>query len=473
MPIAKLSYTFLAIEDNPGDFYLIHELLEERFELKALHHAPTFADARKMLGNPELKLDVILLDLSLPDASGESLVNDIISLAGRIPVIALTGNDDLEFSIRSISSGISDYIIKDGLTADFLYKSINYSIERNKINLQLKESEERFIILFQQSPQPAYVYDPATGRIVFANRAASALLGYTTEEFTGMHIRELVYEEDRELADEMVADVLSTDQHSYAEEIRFIEKSGAVHMMELYGTGIVIEGRQLRSVIAIDVTEKLQFENKLTRAIIHTQEDERYEIGTELHDNVCQILASSQMYMSMLFPKLDSESVPLLDQAKDNTVLAIREIRNLSHRLAPAFFEESSLEDSLDRLIGDFILQEDTKVELAVSEKFSTRKPGQDIQLNLYRIIQEQMRNIQKYAKATNVEVVVDIQDEHLVLSVRDNGIGFDMSTVKKGIGIANMRRRAALFGGKTTIISSPGNGCEVQVIIPLQQELQ
>lgn len=107
--------------------------------------------------------------------------------------------------------------------------------------------------------------------------------------------------------------------------------------VELYGTSINLDGKYLRSVIAIDITEKLLFEKKMTRAIIKTQEDERYEIGSELHDNVCQILASSQMYMSMLEPELQQETVNLLEQAKGNTGLAIREIRSLSHRLAPAF----------------------------------------------------------------------------------------------------------------------------------------
>lgn len=470
MPQDNHPYAILAIEDNQGDFFLINEFLEERFSAIALHHAPDFSSARQFLENPPCKLDVILLDLSLPDASGEDLVNAVIRMTKRIPVIVLTGNDDVEFSIRSISFGVSDYLMKDGLNADLLYKSIIYSIERKKINRQLKESEERFSILFQQSPQPVYVYDPVTSKIVQVNKAASDLFGYSMEEFIGMDLSQLVHPDDRQLSDEMINDVIAYNNNSFAEQIRFCRKSGEVLFMELYGSSLVIDGRKLRSVIAIDVTEKLQFENKLTRAIIRTQEDERYEIGTELHDNVCQILASSQMYMSMVMPAVQPDAVSLLDQAKDNTVLAIREIRNLSHRLAPAFFDESSLEDSLERLISDFSIQDDTRVELVVSEKFSTRKPGQDIQLNLYRILQEQMRNIQKYARATRVDVAVDIQEDNLVLHIADNGVGFDMNTVKKGIGIANMRRRAALFGGKALISSAPGKGCEVQVLIPLQK---
>lgn len=242
--------------------------------------------------------------------------------------------------------------------------------------------------------------------------------------------------------------------------------------VELFGTSILLDGKYLRSVIAIDITEKLQFENKMTRAIIKTQEDERYEIGSELHDNVCQILASSQMYMSMVEPSLNNGAVGMLEQAKGNTGLAIREIRNLSHRLAPAFFDESSLEESLERLITDFSIGGDIEIECAVSEKVNAWNLGHDLQLNLYRILQEQMRNIQKYAKATRIDICVDIERHHLTMLVRDNGVGFDVSRVKKGIGIANMKRRAGLFGGAMQINSSVGKGCELLISIPLEKQV-
>jgi len=240
--------------------------------------------------------------------------------------------------------------------------------------------------------------------------------------------------------------------------------------VELYGTSINLEGKYLRSVIAIDITEKLLFEKKMTRAIIKTQEDERYEIGSELHDNVCQILASSQMYLSTLEPELQQETINLLQQAKSNTGLAIREIRNLSHRLAPAFFEESSLEESMDRLIKDFSIGEELQIDCVVSEQVHAIELGQDLQLNLYRILQEQLRNIQKYAQASKVEICVDLEENNLVMLISDNGVGFDITKVKKGIGHANMKRRAELFGGTTKISSSPGKGCQVLVSIPLNK---
>ncbi len=470
MSFDKHPYCILAIEDNPGDFVLITEFLEERISSNKIFHAPDFKTAALLLAEEQQVLDVILLDLSLPDKSGTELVTEVLALAGNLPVIVLTGNADLEFSIRSISFGVSDYLVKDELTADVLYKSIIYSIERKKINKQLKESEERFSTLFQQSPQPMYVYDPATTKMVQVNKAAALFFGYSEEEMQGMSVMDLIYADDVAIARQMAEEVLEDSSNSHAELLRFQKKTGEMAYVELYGTSINLDGKYLRSVIAIDITEKLLFEKKMTRAIIKTQEDERYEIGSELHDNVCQILASSQMYMSMLEPELHQETISLLEQAKGNTGLAIREIRNLSHRLAPAFFDESSLEESMERLINDFSIGDEMQIDCVVSEQVHALELGHDLQLNLYRILQEQLRNIQKYAQASKVDICVDIEGDYLYMQISDNGIGFDMSRVKRGIGIANMKRRAELFGGKTVLISEPGNGCQVLVTIPLNR---
>jgi signal transduction histidine kinase len=178
------------------------------------------------------------------------------------------------------------------------------------------------------------------------------------------------------------------------------------------------------------------------------------------------------MYMSMLEPDLQEETISLLEQAKGNTGLAIREIRNLSHRLAPAFFDESSLEESMERLINDFSIGDEMKIECVVSEQVHALDLGHDLQLNLYRILQEQLRNIQKYAQASRVEICVDLEGDDLTMLISDNGLGFEMAKVKKGIGIANMKRRAELFGGATQISSAPGNGCQVLVTIPLKKSI-
>lgn len=246
------------------------------------------------------------------------------------------------------------------------------------------------------------------------------------------------------------------------------KKNGEIIEVEISSTEITINDRQYKSVIAIDITEKNQYENKITRAIIKTQEDERYDIGGELHDNVCQILAASQFSLGMLQNAVTEEKIHLLDQCKDQVKLALIEIRNLSHRLAPAFFDNSNLEEAFISLFNTFNVSEQAEIFLDVDESVKKYPPSMEIQLNLYRIMQEQLRNILKYANANIIKVVVFIHHQKLKMEITDNGIGFNKDAVVNGIGLANMKRRAELFSGKFEIITSPGNGCSIIINIPL-----
>ncbi|MDZ4757372.1 MAG: PAS domain S-box protein [Bacteroidota bacterium] len=146
MKLNNSDLKFLLIEDNIGDLLLIEEYLKENFSNPTIYRASTFADAVGYL-NKKLEIDVILLDLTLPDLSGEELVLQILKLSGHTSVIVLTGYTGEDFGVSTLSMGISDYLVKDELSASNLNKSIAYSIERKKIEKILKESNERYEIL--------------------------------------------------------------------------------------------------------------------------------------------------------------------------------------------------------------------------------------------------------------------------------------------------------------------------------------
>ena len=345
------NYALLIIEDNDGDFLLIHHLLAEKILAPQITHVRSLKEAKEVLTAQIIAYDIVLLDLSLPDCDGELLIIEIVGLCPESPVIVLTGYADIEFGIRSLSLGIFDYLLKEEINASSLFKSILFNIERKKTRRSLEE-----------------------------------------------------------------------------------------------------------------------FEHKLTRAIIKTQEDERYEIGTELHDNVGQLLASSLMMLGMMEKAGFAGQKKWFDQCKENLLLACVEIRNLSHRLAPAFFEDMTLKDTFKSLLYSFNTDKKYVISLHFDAKAGKYLVDRDMQLNFYRILQEQLSNIRKYAGATTVGVDVLIHDKNLQLRISDNGVGFDVRTVKRGIGLANIRRRAELFFGRLEVHSRPGNGCELTVEIPLQK---
>jgi PAS domain S-box-containing protein len=459
-------YNILIVEDNPGDLVLIKDYLWEQIEEPHILHSKNYSEAAAIISFGKPVFDVILLDLSLPDKSGQNLVIDILKIAGSVPVIILTGYTGINFSVKSISMGVSDYLIKDDLNPTSLYKSITYCIERKKSISLLKESEKRYSDLFRLNPQPMWVYDPSNYKFTQVNKAAIDHYGYSEEEFLSMNIMDI-------RPKQYYAEVMAAGAKDYPGEIfkgKFIhfKKSGEAIEVEIFSNFVMINNKEFKLVIANDITEKTLIEHQITRAIIKTQEDERYEIGAELHDNVCQILATSRISLGMLKESLDPAALQLFTQCREYIDLAIDEIRNLSHRLAPAFFNDSTLEQAFEILLSTFNIEEKYKTTLYFDKALAKLDIDRELQLNLYRILQEQLRNILKYAQGTKIEVDVILNKDRLKMRIADDGIGFNKNMIKKGIGLANMKRRTELFFGKLEVFTSPGNGCEILIDIPL-----
>jgi PAS domain S-box-containing protein len=465
----KKSYNILVIEDNLGDYILVEEFIGEYMHDAQISHAVDFKTTVQKLKEKPYLFDVILMDLTLQDKSGDELVTEMLRLLPNCPTIILTGYTDIDFSIESIARGISDYLLKDELSGSMLYKSIIYAIERKKNTLLIKDSEKRYSDLFNLSPQPMWLYDLETLNFLQVNKAAVEHYGYSEEEFLSMTILEIrPRDQILKIQEDLVAGRVNTEQLTFTGSYKHQKKTGELMSIEAYSTRIVINERQCFSVIAVDVSERNEYEHKITKAIIKTQEEERYEIGGELHDNVCQILATSMISLGMIKKYIEPTAEQWYNNTKQYINMASEEIRNLSHRLAPAFFDDSSFEVAIEVLINSFNVTHQYEIEVEFDNKISAIELSLDLQLNLYRIVQEQLRNIMKYAKATKITLNFGVVDDIILLKLTDNGVGFIADKAKSGIGIANMKRRAELFSGTFSINSSPGNGCTIIVKVPM-----
>lgn len=136
-------YSILVVEDNIGDFVLIEDFIIDQIEFPTITHAKSFKEAENFLKETPNAFNVVLLDLSLPDNSGEKLIQEIIAHCKNIPVVVLTGYMNFAFGVKSLSMGVADYLLKEDLNGMSLYKSIVYSTERKKISTELEESEKR------------------------------------------------------------------------------------------------------------------------------------------------------------------------------------------------------------------------------------------------------------------------------------------------------------------------------------------
>lgn len=466
----KQPLNILVIEDNDGDFVLIQDYLEEQIAYPNITRGVSFAEAERMIKSKETPFHVVLLDLSLPDKTVSLIITEILALVQNIPVIILTGYTDIEFSIKSIAQGISDYLIKDELNALMLYKSILYCLERKKRSAQLKESEKKYSSLFHLSPQPMWVYNPENLQFVQINHAAKALYGYTDEEFLSMTILDIRPKNEAEkLA--LKLPMLLENKKNHRGLYKHQKKNGDLIDVEIISTSVTVEENELRMVIVNDVTEKLSIENQITKAIIKTQEDERFEIGCELHDNVCQLLTVAQISAGAVKSHSTDEVIEKhAANIKQNIEMALKEIRSLSHQLAPVFFDDVTIKDSFELLIKSFNVSGNYNIQFHFDKELETTFINRQAHLNLYRILQEALKNIYKYSKSNQIKISLIFHDMDLVMDIQDNGIGFNLSDVKSGIGLGNMKRRAELFGGSLSIFSAIGEGCNVKVRLPLNQ---
>jgi CheY-like chemotaxis protein len=135
--------SILIVEDNPGDLFLLEELLRgSTLPVKQLIKVTSAGEACKVLQKEEINL--VLLDLSLPDSNGLQSYEIVDEYAGSIPIVVLTGLIDMEIALETMASGAQDYLIKGEFDEKLLEKSIQYSIERKKSQESLRESIDRY-----------------------------------------------------------------------------------------------------------------------------------------------------------------------------------------------------------------------------------------------------------------------------------------------------------------------------------------
>jgi signal transduction histidine kinase len=212
--------------------------------------------------------------------------------------------------------------------------------------------------------------------------------------------------------------------------------------------------------------ERKERKNKIIKATIEAQEKERSMIGRELHDNVNQVLTTVKLYTELSY----QDEVPnkeLLKRAVHQINYCIEEIRSLSRRLAVPKLGELGLEELIRDLVETINITKKTSIKF-LSYGIKNREFSHELTTTIYRIVQEQLTNVIKYAHARSVKVIIAGTQDDVAIQVQDDGVGFDLKEKSKGNGITNMISRAETLGGSLKFETSPGNGCTMTVEFPL-----
>jgi PAS domain S-box-containing protein len=381
---------------------------------------------------------------------------------------SLTSDGNYSSIFRIIrKSGELVYIKGDGLILKdkegVPYRMIG--VNRDITEKTLAENKLKEYKFFFENSNDFLNISNTNGYCEIVNQQMLKTLGYSEEELLQRDYYSLIHPDDL-AATTAEVDHLRNGEITSDLQIRHRKKDGDYVWVEWNVSPKVVNGKIYS--IGRDITQSKIYEEQLNKASIKAQENERYEIGGELHDNVCQILTVSQLYLQQLESSLEDNAKVYYIEALQNINLALKEVRSLSHRLAPAFFDSATLKDSFMNLLKDFNAENRFIINMNFNVNTIREILSADLQLNLFRILQEQLKNILKHADAKNIDLLLKFENDKLTMIIKDDGVGFNPTSRVDGIGITNMRRRVQMFSGKVIINSSVGKGCELVVEIPI-----
>ncbi|MDP3668002.1 MAG: histidine kinase, partial [Sediminibacterium sp.] len=259
------------------------------------------------------------------------------------------------------------------------------------------------------------------------------------------------------------------------------KKSGEKMILDISSHRIEYKGKAAILAINNNITEKIRLEEKLkeekllkqkeiNEAMIQVQEKERYEISSELHDNVNQQLTVAMMYIASAERKCPDGS-ELLKQSSGFILNVIEEIRKLSQTLVTPLIKHFGLSKAIEGLLDDVSAVNTIQIDLT-ADTFYEEDIKYDFKLSIFRIVQEQMNNILKHSKATTVNIELLRNQQMIYLKIADNGVGFDVNQQRKGIGIYNIISRSDVYNGIVDIQTLPGNGCGIHITFPLTEDI-
>lgn len=350
-------------------------------------------------------------------------------------------------------------------------------LEKQSIVRKLNAATERLINLSRVTTDAIWEWDMLTGEII-RNEKLTDLTGYLPETQKGLAWwLSRVHPDDRNMLSDTLAEVTDKGQQSWESEYRFFCADGEYKNILDRGFVIYDKGMPMKMIGALsDVTSQKLLENLLleekvrqfkilSESAIRVQEQERSRLGREMHDNVNQILTTIKLYLGMLTPSSAAEG-DIKKKSIEYTLMAIEEIRKLSKEMVAPQLDGGSLSDHIGNLIADIEEVTPIRIRFTHDNENDLLSPGK--KLALFRIAQEQLKNVLKYSKAKNLEILLHSKNGMVHLSIIDNGVGFNMKKSGSGIGLANIRERVKFYGGKMEIISAINEGCQLNVTIPV-----
>lgn len=354
--------------------------------------------------------------------------------------------------------------------------------ERKRAEEALRESEARFRAIFENAALGIALVD-VHGHPVESNPALQKMLGYNKIELADVAFTEFTHAEDAGADWDLFIELVEGKRDRYLMEKRFLRRDGQVVWGQLNVSLVRNEKGEFKYSIGMveDISERKRTEEalrQLSGRLLRLQDEERRRIARQLHETIAQGLAGLAVNLSIvktsatdLSPRASaclSESLELAEQCS-------REVRTISYLLHPPLVDEAGLAPALRWYTAGVARRSGIEAHVNVSPEFG-RLPS-DLELTLYRIVQEALTNIHRHSGSKTARISLDRRPEEIVLTVADEGHGFPADvmgitgpeSVNIGVGIPGMRERLRQLGGRLHI-QSGSQGTTLTAYLPLSE---
>jgi PAS domain S-box-containing protein len=319
------------------------------------------------------------------------------------------------------------------------------------------------------------------GQIVELNAAAERIFGLSQSKLIGESMIEVIPATFKPWFMNGLANSFAGDKgpiHGSRIEMPALRADGSRFAAELTISPIMLAGHPMYTLYIRDITQRKRAEvelRALPQRIIRAQEAERSRIARELHDGINQLVASVKMRLRKVeanLPDLKPAAREILHRCDDLLVKVLEENRRIAHNLRPTELDNLGLAAACSSFCNEIQLRTNLQFQCRLIP--ATRRLPPEVELQLFRIVQEAINNIEKHAQARLVNLHIRVQRQIVYLKIQDDGRGFDVKVrkaggkLRHGLGLTNMRERALSLGGSCDITSLEGGGTTIITRVPL-----
>lgn len=365
---------------------------------------------------------------------------------------------------RKDISGLDKVPTADTESAD---ETVLENTHYQRVTEELKKSMQELMDLkFALDESSIVAITDSRGIITYVNDQFCEISKFTSEDLLG-HDHRIVNSgyHSKEFFREMWRTIGSGKV--WKGELRNRAKDGTIYWVDTTIVPFLNEKGKPYQYLSIryEITERKRVEEELQKMmakIIDVQEEERKRLSRNLHDGIGQNLYSHLITINRLLAEMDH---PLLQQMQDEATELIEEIRDISWELRPSVLDDLGLVPAIRSFLTRF--SDHYKIDV-VFECVLNRRLNVNIETTIYRIIQESLTNIRKYADVFEATVTIRELDSAVRVMIEDKGIGFDFRQDSRGVGLFSMDERARSVGGELSIYSTPGKGTRIILEVPI-----